>query len=200
MGVDPILDDFETWEHQVHVIFVCTGNICRSPIAERLAVELISRTGATGFRISSAGTRAVVGSAIHHEAARVLRSLGGDASQFAARQLTAKVVCEADLVLTMTRAHRDKVLELAPRQLRRTFTVAEAARLASEFGATTVAEFPELRPQLGGLELPDVIDPIGQSAEVFDRVGAHLSELLPPVVSVLARTLGTADAETPRGT
>lgn len=179
----------------MHVVFVCTGNICRSPMAERLALRLIRQYDVSGFRISSAGTRAVVGSAMHEEAARVLRSLGGDASQFAARQLTAKVASDADLVLTMTRAHRDKVLELAPRQLRRTFTLAEAARLASDFDAGTVGDLSEFRPQLAGLDLPDVVDPIGQSAEVFESVGARISELLPPVVAILADSLRGAASE-----
>jgi len=65
----------------VHILFVCTGNICRSPTAERLA-ETAWTAGpgdpAPGFRASSAGTRAVIGHPVHPEAARVLTDLGGD--------------------------------------------------------------------------------------------------------------------------
>ena len=147
----------------MHILFVCTGNICRSPTAERLAAAV------PGLRASSAGTRAVIGHPVHPEAARVLRDLGGDPAGFAARQLSPKIAGGADLILTMTRAHRDAVLEMAPRQLRRTFTLAEAAAL-TEFGPAEVADLAGLRPHLpAGVDL-DVADPIGQSPAVFDRV------------------------------
>lgn len=165
----------------MHILFVCTGNICRSPTAERLAAAV------PGLRASSAGTRAVIGHPVHPEAARVLRDLGGDPAGFAARQLSPKIAGGADLILTMTRAHRDAVLEMAPRQLRRTFTLAEAAALTTEFGPAEVADLAALRPHLrAGLDL-DVADPIGQSPEVFDRVGAQIAELVRPVAEFCRR-------------
>ena len=105
-------------------------------------------------------------------------------SNFAARQLTSKIASDADLVLTMTKAHRDAVLELAPRQLPRTFTLSEAARLASECGARTVADLAPLRPQLNAHELPEIPDPIGQSSEFFAMVGSQIAELLPPILEL----------------
>ena len=97
----------------MHVLFVCTGNICRSPIAERLSKAYAARLGINDFTASSAGTRAVIGHGIHHDAEFALQNLGGEASNFTARQLKPKVAAAADLVLTMTRSHRDMVLELA---------------------------------------------------------------------------------------
>lgn len=164
----------------MHILFVCTGNVCRSPSAERLAA-------AAGVSASSAGTRAVIGHPVHPEAARVLRDLGGDPDGFAARQLTAKIAGAADLVLTMTREHRDAVLELAPRQLRRTFTLTEAAELISRFSPESVADLAGLRPQLPAGDVRDVEDPIGQSAEVFDRVGAQIAVLVAPIVAFCSR-------------
>ena len=114
----------------MHIVFVCTGNICRSPTAERLAIAYAGEHGIPDFTASSAGTRAVIGRPIHKDAAVVLEKLRGDASSFAARQLTYKVASSADLIVTMTRDHRDIVLEAAPRQIQRTFTLTEAARLA----------------------------------------------------------------------
>jgi protein-tyrosine phosphatase len=84
----------------------------------------------------------------------------------------------------MTRAHRDTVLALAPQQLHRTFTLTEAARLATEFSARSVAELAALRPQLAGLELRDIPDPIGHSAEVFATVGSQIADLLPPILEL----------------
>jgi protein-tyrosine phosphatase len=121
---------------------------------------------------------------IHRDAALVLAKLGGDASNFAARQLTSRIAIDADLVLTMTRRHRDTVLELAPRQLHRTFTLSEAARLASEFQAQSVADLAALRPQLAAHELSDIPDPIGQSAELHAKVGSQIADLLPPILEL----------------
>jgi low molecular weight protein-tyrosine phosphatase len=126
----------------------------------------------------------VIAHPIHDEAARVLETLGGDVSDFAARQLTSKIASDADLVLTMTRAHRDAVLELAPRQLHRTFTLSEAARLVSEHNARNVADLVALRPRLAADELMDIPDPIGQSREIFAMIGSQIAEILPPVLEL----------------
>jgi len=168
----------------VLILFICTGNICRSPTAERLLVALGAANGLQDIQASSAGTRAVIGHPMHLEAAPVLERLGGDPSDFAARQLTAKIASAADLVLTMTRAHRDAVLELAPHRLHRTFTLAEASRLISEHGARTVAELAARRSLVTADELLDIPDPIGQSPEVFAEIGSQIAHLLPPIFEV----------------
>lgn len=168
----------------MHVLFVCTGNICRSPTAERLATLYSARLRISNFTASSAGDRAVIAHPIHQEAALVLQTLGGDASNFVARQLTSKIASEANLVLTMTRAHRDSVLHLAPRLLRRTFTLIEAARLASEFNARTVGDLAELRPLLPTHQRLDVPDPIGRGAQYFTLIGSQIAELLPPILEL----------------
>lgn len=170
-------------EPNLHVLFVCTGNICRSPTAERLASAYAAEHG-IGLVAASAGTRAVIGHPVHPSAEEVLRTLGGDASGFAARQLTPKVTKSVDLILTMTTAHRDRVLEIAPSQLRRTFTLTEAALLATDFGAETVADLPDLRPHLAARPVPDIADPIGQNLDVFTTVGRQIADLLPPVVEL----------------
>jgi len=129
----------------------------------------------------------VVAQPIHRDAVLVLEQLGGDIAGFAARQLTSRIASDADLVLTMTRAHRDTVLELAPRQLHRTFTLSEAARLATEFSARSVADLAALRPQLAGHELADIPDPIGQSPEFFAMVGTQIADLLVPILELYRR-------------
>jgi len=173
----------------VHVLFVCTGNICRSPTAERLATAYSAEHGIPDFTASSAGTHAVIGHPIHPDAAVVLEKLGGDSSDFAARQLKPKIASAADLILTMTREHRDIVLEAAPRQLSRTFTLTEAARLASMEGVETLADLAALRAHLGANDTADIHDPIGQSPEAFEAIGAQIAELLPPILEVCRRSI-----------
>lgn len=137
-----------------------------------------------GFTASSAGTRALVAHPIHRDAAATLKELGGDSSNFAARRLTRKVAGTADLVLTMTMAHRASVLEVAPHKLHSTFTLIEAARLVTEYGAHQIDALANLRPQLGSRDILDIPDPIGQSPEVFSEVGHQIAELLPPVLEL----------------
>ncbi len=171
----------------MHLLFVCTGNICRSPTAERLATALSAQDPIAAFQASSAGTRAVIAHPVHPEAARVLVELGGDPADFAARQLKPAIATGADLVLTMTKEHRDAVLEIAPRQLRRTFTLTEAAELISRFDPVDIGELAGLRPQLRAEQILDVPDPIGQDPEVFDRIGAQIAALVAPVVEFCRR-------------
>ncbi len=174
---------------KLHVLFVCTGNICRSPSAERLAAAYAAQYAIPDLTASSAGTRAVIGHPIHRDAAAVLEKLGGNASDFAARQFKPKIASATDLIITMTSAHRDTVLETAPHQLKRTFTLTEAARLASMDGADTLADLAALRPYLTANDIADIPDPIGQSPEVFAAIGAQIAELLPPLLELCRRTI-----------
>jgi protein-tyrosine phosphatase len=175
----------------LHVLFVCTGNICRSPIAERLSAKWATQMNVHGFSASSAGTRAVIGHPIHPHAMAALEALGGDPSDFAARQLTPKIALSADLILTMTRAHRDVVLELAPRQLQRTFTLSEAARLASQHSAQSISDLATLRPHLSSTDTPDIADPIGQNAEFHSVIAEEIATLLTPVLNLC---IGSVDS------
>lgn len=171
-------------EFPLHILFVCTGNICRSPMAERYAAAYGAQLQIPDLRTSSAGTRAVVGHPVHKYAAATIEKLGGRASNFAARQFTPRIAADADLVLTMTKVQRDTVLELAPRLLHKTFTLTEAARLVTESHAEDVSELAALRSHVAVHELPDIPDPIGQTPEVFAAVGSQLASLLPPILEL----------------
>jgi protein-tyrosine phosphatase len=153
-------------------------------MAERLTEAHAARLDIPGLRASSAGTRAVLSHPIHPDAAAVLEQSGADASGFAARQINPKIAGDSDLVLTMTREHRSRVLELSPRQLHRTFTLSEAALLVTNLDARTVADLSALRSHLPAHQVTDIPDPIGQSAETFATVGAQIAELLTPVLKL----------------
>lgn len=169
------------------VLFICTGNICRSPTAERFAAAYGHQSQIADLRTSSAGTHAVVGHPIHGEAARVLSQLGGDAAGFAARQLTPQIAADADLVLTMTMAHRTAVLEVAPHQLRRTFTLTEASRIVLGHNPKTIADLSDLRALVPRRDLVDIPDPIDQNPGVFSTVGSQIADLLPPILELCRR-------------
>lgn len=174
----------------MHVLFVCTGNICRSPLAERLATVMSAQMGAPGISSASCGVRAVIGSPIHPQAAAIIEEFGGDTTGFAARQINPRIASAADLILTMTREQRGAVLEVAPRQLRRTFTLAEAAELATRCGARNMTDLAALRSHVPPTSDIDIDDPIGQSPDFFSAVGARIAQLLPPVLQLCAGHAG----------
>jgi protein-tyrosine phosphatase len=164
----------------VHVLFVCTGNICRSPTAERLAVAY-AHEGGLDLTASSAGTHGLTGHAMDSTAAAVLHQLGGESSGFVARRVTPKITETADLILTMTARHRDDVLAIAPRKLRKTFTLLEAVALVSASGATTVDEIADARARTPVTDL-DIEDPYRNSPDVYERIGQQIADALPAIL------------------
>lgn len=178
------------------VLFVCTGNICRSAIAEQV---LRARYGSDEVVFSSAGTGALVGSAMPEQAAEISRHLGGTPDTHSGRQLTQSIVADSDLVIALTREHRSDIVRTHPRANRYTFTLREFARVIESYTrddeakpllrASTLAEtlrngVPLIAAQRGYADAPatpdddDVIDPYRRSQDVYDRAGAEISDAI----------------------
>jgi protein-tyrosine-phosphatase len=96
----------------MHIIFVCTGNTCRSPMAEGLLRQALSARGIDHVTVASAGTGAWEGAPASEGAYLVGLEHGLDLSEHRARLLTRDLVREADLVLTMSGHHLARVAEL----------------------------------------------------------------------------------------
>lgn len=126
---DPTAATHATASH-FRVLTICTGNICRSPAAERL---LRLHLG-DGVEVVSAGTGALVGEPISGPMVPLLERAGADVTAFEARSLTPDDVRAADLVLALTLEHRSRAVVAWPGALRRTFTLLELARLAEHIG------------------------------------------------------------------
>ncbi|MDP3969886.1 MAG: hypothetical protein Q8Q02_16595 [Nocardioides sp.] len=179
------------------VLTVCLGNVCRSPLAERLLALRLREHGVADPDVTSAGVRALVGRAMDPTSASELTARGGTADGFAARQLTEALVRPAGLVLVATKDLRSRVLEESPGALRRTFTIRELAALCdrlvpdetSAFAtpAELVAEAAAQRSTVT-LDDYDVTDPIGRSAETHAAVATVLDDALTTIASALARS------------
>lgn len=195
----------------MHLLFVCTGNICRSPTAERLtrAYSAQALSDPSELTAASAGTRAVVGHPIHASAIGVLRGLGGDPNDFVAQYLDESHVRQADLVLTMAADHRRTVLGANPRAMARTFTLREAAALLREISLEGLPDASDLtargRALVAALHAQrairrtatddDIADPIGRDLQTFVRIGGEISE---PLLDLLGALCGVAPAGRPR--
>jgi protein-tyrosine phosphatase len=188
------------------VLVVCTGNVCRSPFIQLLLQrELDARRADGGPRtvVTSAGVGALAGQGMDARAAAQATAYGLDPSGFVARQLTAPMVAEADLVLTATRKHRGDVATLHPKALRYTFTFLDFADLveglevdARGSAATqtqarlaevvrTVAARRGVNPPLEPVRA-DIVDPFRRQDEVFVQMAQQVTASMPAVATALA--------------
>ena len=188
----------------IHVLVVCTGNLCRSPIVEHALRRLLPDDGSVVVR--SAGTRMASGREAPGQTLRTGARLGLDLHAHRTTSLTAADVASADLVLGAAREHRRAVVSLEPRALRRTFTLRELGRVVASGATHPLVEVPAADPAdrvaawvaamsalRGSTTRParpeddDVVDPWGQADEVFDQALAQLT----PSVELVAEALGT---------
>jgi protein-tyrosine phosphatase len=193
----------------VRILTVCTGNICRSPVAERMLQAGLDDVRSGTFLVGSAGTLAVVGAPVQLPSARIIESRGGRPDGFAARQLTPELVRGADIILTMTASHRSAVVRLEPSALKRTFTIREFARMLKaleerDAGPAPDADLvgwwkalPERAAGVRHLALVDdaadndVADPYRLGPEAYQRME---DELAPAVLTILRFAHRTAPA------
>jgi protein-tyrosine phosphatase len=190
-------------EDRFRVLYVCTGSVCRSPMAERLTrLELDRRLGdgAAQIAVRSAGTWGHVGAPMEAHAATVLAEYGADPDGFRGRELIDDHVIEADLVLTATRDHRAQVVSMGHAAGLRTFTLKEFTRLVRAIDPTTLPDgcvidraralvraAAALRGwlQAPNAEADEVYDPYGAPVTVFRHIGAEIHSALDPVVTAL---------------
>lgn len=170
----------------MNVLFVCTGNVHRSVLAERLLAGRLSDP--TAVRVASAGTRARSGTTMDPATRTLLRQFGAEGSGFAARQLTEELVDRADLVLGMEREHRDAAVRLRPGALHRCFTLREFLRLQKQ------------RTRRGsGVPVSAAEDAIPDPWHQPGRVLLETARTIDAAVTELAEVLLRPNADTPCG-
>ena len=141
------------------LIFVCTGNTCRSPMAEGPLKHLLGPE--CGWEISSAGVCAGNGFPASSNSVAAMREKGIDIAGHRSTHLSIEQIETADLLVTMTRGHRDAIVAIAPECAGKVF-------LLKSFG---IAQSPT-----------DIYDPVGEALEVYRRVRDEIDAALPDLI------------------
>src|SRR5258707_5183126 len=153
------------------ILFVCTGNICRSPMAEGLFRHAVK--GRNDFRVMSAGVGAVEGLPPSEHAVQALRELGIDISRQRSRMLTGELVEQADFIFGMTNSHVDAVTLLYPQAAEKTFLLREFDETLDNYEA-------------------DIGDPIGGSYEIYVSCRDQIEQGIVGILKFVEQTSGVA--------
>jgi protein-tyrosine phosphatase len=194
------------------VLHVCLGNICRSPMSERLLTAQLRRAthvGVADYLSHSAGIGSWhVGESMQPGAARQVRQRGGDPANFRARLLTSQHVRMSDLILTATGEQLSRVLELEPQAVSRAFVLGEFGRLLrladrppaaggpNDVGVALVAAVDQARLDRDGTRPPprrhdDLPDPYGMSDDAFAAVADEIEATIEPLAMALVSSSAT---------
>lgn len=185
--------------HQASILVVCTGNICRSPLAAGLFQHLQAEC-----TVSSAGTHAWEPLSPPAEILRQAQAWGFSLNQHRAQELTAEAIRSADLILTAERMHRAATVELEPSAIRKTFSIRQFARVSSAW-ATAVENGTETSPELDSLSalvseiadyralvLPpahpsadDIADPYQRPQSSYDLSAEQIHDAITAVSTIL---------------
>ncbi len=194
---------------QFTVLHVCMGNICRSPMAERLLVLALRKQ--VGDRVDDlylshgAGTGAWhAGEAMNPPAARQVMLRGGDPTGFRARQVRNDMIDRSDLVLCATAEQVSYVLRLCPGARPRTFVLGEFGRLLTDVtlpdsggaldersaydrGVALVEAVDAARAGAAPRSEDDLDDPWGMAESEYARVADEIEQTVVPLALALTR-------------
>src|SRR5438477_2935205 len=159
------------------VLFVCTGNVCRSPMAEGIFNKAVQGRG--DYRVMSAGLGAMEGQPPSAYAVQAVKELGIDISGQRSRMLTPEMVQQADYIFGMTHSHIDTVCMLYPQAAEKTFLLREFDETLDVFEK-------------------DISDPIGGSYDVYVDCRDQIEQGLPSLLRFIEQSQEPAATHGPK--
>lgn len=147
----------------MNILFICTGNTCRSPLAEKILIEKAKEKN-LNIHVKSAGIAANNGQTASRHAREVIKELGAD-DQHQAKQATEELLNWADLILTMTVGHKQFLIAQKPEITPKIYTLKELVLVQG-------ADSQQVPSSL------DIIDPYGQDLATYRRTAEEISEFL----------------------
>ncbi len=150
------------------IVFVCTGNTCRSPLAEALCLQKLD--GRADIEVSSAGVSASGGSPASAESVSLAKKYGGSLAEFRSTAVDRKLLEQATHVFAMTRAHLGILESRFPDYADKNYLV---------------CEFTDIEGLGFGSDIPD---PIGMGKAAYEEVADRLNKALPDVIAYIDQT------------
>jgi protein-tyrosine-phosphatase len=159
-----------------HVLFVCTGNTCRSPMAEGLFRKAVE--GREDFEVSSAGIAASKGTPCNPETAALLKKRGVKLEGFGSRQVSESILSKATHVFAMTLSHLQVLEARFPHHADKFYLVCEFAETAANKVGTGT----------------DVPDPIGMGRRAYEEVADTFDVAIPTIIAYIDQTWKPAES------
>jgi protein-tyrosine-phosphatase len=138
------------------LLFVCTGNTCRSAMAEGIMKDILKKRKRDDIQVYSAGLCAISNGRASDEAIEALRIDGIDIENHRSTPITKDILDNADLIITMTKSHKDVILMRFPYMKGKVYTLKECAYGVNE----------------------DILDPFGGDLEVYIRTKGEIKKAL----------------------